>query len=112
MKGILSVIFSLCIGVIISASAVTLIWSPSPDSSVTGYNVYYFDSANNTNKINVGKLLTANITNLMVGKYTFFATAYDTNSIESEPSNFVIYTETNNIITNTNKKTKPPRNLF
>lgn len=74
--------------------SVTLAWSPSPDSSVVGYNLYYGEvSATLTNKLNVGPALTATVTNLQVGViYFFFATAYDASGVESEPSNFITYT--------------------
>lgn len=74
--------------------SVTLAWSPSPDSSVTGYKLYYGDvSATLTNQLNVGPALTATVTNLQVGVTCFFfATAYDASGVESEPSNFITYT--------------------
>lgn len=77
-----------------STQSLTLAWSPSPDSSVVGYNLYYGDVAGTlTNKMNVGPALTATVTNLQVDvTYFFFATAYDASGVESEPSNFITYT--------------------
>ena len=74
--------------------SVTLAWSPSPDSSVTGYNLYHGAvSGTSTNELNVGVALTATVTNLSVGvTYFFFATAYDASGVESEPSNFITHT--------------------
>ncbi len=73
---------------------VTLAWSPSPDASVIGYALYYGVVGENlTNRLDVGNSLTASVPNLIAGKtYFFFATAYDANRVESEPSNLITYT--------------------
>ena len=77
-----------------SGYPVTLSWSPSPDATVIGYNLYYGDMAGTqTNKWDVGPALTATLPNLQAGvTYFFFATAYDAAGVESEPSNFITHT--------------------
>ena len=73
--------------------AVQLAWNPSPDSRVTGYNLYYGPASGvYTNKITVGAVTNASITNLIVdANYFFTATAYDDAGLESESSNEVAY---------------------
>jgi hypothetical protein len=77
-----------------STQSVTLAWSPSPDNTVVGYNLYYGEVVGTlTNKLNAGPALTATVTNLSAGvTYFFFATAYDASGVESEPSNFITNT--------------------
>lgn len=74
--------------------SVTLAWSPSPDGSVTGYALYYGRTfVAPTNRLDVGAGLTATVTNLEPGlTYFFYATAYDSTGVESEPSNLITYT--------------------
>lgn len=78
------------------AQSVTLAWSPSPDQTVTGYNLYHGDMGTLTtltNQVDAGPALTATVSNLQVGvTFYFFATAYDADGGESEPSNVVNYT--------------------
>lgn len=76
--------------------SVTLAWSPSSDSSVTGYNLYYGRTfVSPTNRLDVGAALTATVTNLESGlAYFFYATAYDASGVESEPSNLITHTPT------------------
>lgn len=76
--------------------SVTLAWSPSPDSSVTGYHLYYGQTfVSPTNRLDVGMGLTATVTNLESGlTYFFYATAYDASGVESEPSNLITHTPT------------------
>lgn len=75
--------------------SVTLAWSPSPDSMVTGYNLYQV-SLSQTDKYNVGPLLLFTVTNLVKSQpYSYYATAYTANNIESLPSNQVNYTPPN-----------------
>ncbi len=74
---------------------VQLAWSPSPDEIVTGYNLYYkvISDGSFTNKVVVGNVLTAGISNLVTGvTYAIYATAYDAQGNESDPSNVVTYT--------------------
>lgn len=73
--------------------SVTLAWSPSPDTNVTGYHLYYGDLASTlTNKLNAGNALSTTVSNLQVGvTYFFFATAYNAAGAESDPSNLITY---------------------
>ena len=72
----------------------TLAWDRSPDSSVTGYRVYYGGvSGNYTNSLAVGNATTATIPGLASGVTYFFAvSASATNGLESILSNEIAYT--------------------
>lgn len=82
--------------------AVGLAWDPSPDSSVTGYAIYYGKSSGVwTTRVDVGNVTNTTITLVADGStYFFVATAYDANGLESEPSNEVNYTPPNQQPTN------------
>ncbi len=73
---------------------VTLAWDRSPDSSVTGYRIYYgAASGNYTNSVAVGNATTNAVQGLMSGVTYFFAvTAYDASGLESSFSNETSYT--------------------
>src|SRR5579862_6481567 len=78
------------------ASGVTLLWNPSPDTNVIGYNIYYGPGPRSyTNETAVG-----NVTNLTIPTgnfvtntpYYFTATAYDAAGDESDFSNEILWT--------------------
>ncbi len=80
---------------IFTASSVQLAWDPSPDSTVTGYKIYWGGATHSySNVVDVG-----NVTNVLISNtnfipnnvYYFAATAYDTNT-ESDFSNEAIWT--------------------
>ncbi|HET7624075.1 MAG TPA: fibronectin type III domain-containing protein, partial [Verrucomicrobiae bacterium] len=77
-----------------ASQSVTLQWSPSTDSSVTGYNIYYgVASRNYTNKVTVGNVTNATVTGLQEGvTYYFAATAFNAIGLESDFSEEVSYT--------------------
>ena len=74
--------------------SVTLVWDPSPDSTVIGYNIYYGTvSGVYPSKLTVGAVTNATIENLVEGTtYYFAATAFNAAGLESDPSNEVSYT--------------------
>lgn len=76
-----------------SINDVSLAWTPSADSNiVAGYKIYFGFTNIITNSFSAGNVLYTVVSNLWVGSnYFFFATAYDTNNVESEPSNVVFY---------------------
>ena len=76
-----------------AAESVTLAWSPSPDSTVTGYFVYYGTASGSyTTKVNVLSGSQATINGLTPGvTYYFAATAYNAAGLESDPSNEIYY---------------------
>jgi hypothetical protein len=76
-----------------ATTSVTLAWDPSPDN-VAGYIIYIATSGSSQVGANdVGNTTIATAGNLMDGQtYVFYATAYDTNGVESDPSNSVTYT--------------------
>jgi hypothetical protein len=71
------------------AADVSLSWQASPSTNVTGYNIYYGTASGNyTDKIMVGNVTAATISNLDCGiTYYFSATALDSNGNESGFSN-------------------------
>ena len=77
-----------------AGQSVTLTWSPSTDSNVAGYKIYYgVASGIYTNSINVGNATNATISGLAAGvTYYFAATTYDTFGQESGYSNEALYT--------------------
>jgi hypothetical protein len=73
----------------VGAASTTVTWQASPDSSVTGYNIYYgTESGNYTNKISVGNVTNVAIENLAQGtSYFFAAKSRDAANDESDFSN-------------------------
>jgi hypothetical protein len=74
---------------VFAASSVSLAWGWSADPNVIGYNIYYgVVSQTYTNKISVGNVTNAIVSNLVEGTtYFFVVTAYNTVGLESPPSN-------------------------
>lgn len=74
---------------------VTLGWSPSVSTNVQGYCIYAFTNAtfNATNlpaiKVDAGTNLVAHMDGLTPGLWTFAATAYNAQKVESDFSNTV-----------------------
>src|ERR1700742_2337634 len=77
-----------------SACLCTLQWQASPDSSVTGYALYYSVAGSaTTNRLDMGQATNATLANLNVSStYYFYAVAYDSSQNESNPSNLLPYT--------------------
>lgn len=74
-------------------ASVTVAWNASPDSSVTGYRVYYYKSPDaGTNVVEVpGDVLTAQLAGLQTRTtYKIYCKAFNTEG-ESPSSNVVIY---------------------
>jgi hypothetical protein len=87
------VLFALCC-VKANADSLVLDWSPSPSSSVVGYDVYYGTSSGiYLYETNVGSATQATISNLVPGvTYYFVATAYDAQGNQSLFSSEISYT--------------------
>lgn len=77
-----------------SAFAVTLQWDASPDPSVVGYAVYYgVDGSPMTNRMDVATATVATIENLVASStYSIYVVAYYGDTVESDPSSFLLYT--------------------
>jgi hypothetical protein len=77
-----------------AAQSVTLAWDPSPDSSVVGYIVYYgLAGGSSTNSLDAANQTTATVPNLTAGSTEFFyVKAYNSQRVESLPSNLINYT--------------------
>jgi len=80
--------------------SVNLAWSPSPDTNVVGYNIYYGgESGIYTNKVNVPNGTSVTITGLVAGAtYYFAATAYDALGDESAFSGEISYVVPDNLV--------------
>lgn len=93
----LSFIFCLVfsVGVVQAADDVTLAWDANTESNLVGYRlyqsqtsgVYPFGDGNQVATILEGE--TVEVTDLGSGSYYWVLTAYDTDGLESEPSNEV-----------------------
>jgi hypothetical protein len=75
----------------LSSQIVTLVWDANSEPDIGGYFVYYGDiNESATQKIDVGNNTTTTVFSLVAGKtYRFFATAYNTSGLESDPSDEV-----------------------
>ncbi len=76
------------------AAGVVLAWDPSPSPQVVGYKLHWGGASGAyTGVLDVGNTNTVTVTNLTIDVLTFFAvTAYDSNGVESLPSNEISYT--------------------
>jgi Fibronectin type III domain len=74
--------------------SVVLVWNPSVDTNVVGYNIYYGTvSGEYTNELVLGDVNTATLTGLTAGTtYYFVATATGADGVESPFSNETTYT--------------------
>jgi hypothetical protein len=77
-----------------AARNVALAWNASSTPNPAGYNIHYgMTSGSYTNKLSVGNVTTATISNLTAGvTYFFVATTVDTNGNESAFSNEAAWT--------------------
>jgi hypothetical protein len=77
-----------------STQSVTLGWTPSSATEVTGYYLYYGNVASTvTNRVDAGLAVTATLSNLPVNAtYFFYVTARDSANNESDPSNLITFT--------------------
>jgi hypothetical protein len=83
---VFSIILALLVGLdCAKAASVSLGWSPSSDTNVVGYNVYYgTTSGQYTGKVTVGNVSAVTVPNLTAGTtYYFAATDFDANGNES-----------------------------
>ena len=75
------------------SQSVSLAWDADPEKTVAGYLVHYGSvSGVYTNSLNVGTNINATVPGLQEGATYYFAvTAYNTDGLESNPSNEVSY---------------------
>ena len=72
----------------------TLMWDPNPESNIAGYRVYYGEASASPAVIDVGNVTSRQFSNLEPGRsYFFYVTAYNTEGVESEPSETITYTK-------------------
>jgi hypothetical protein len=78
----------------IHPQSVTLSWIPNPEPDIAGYRVYYRATAGDSSEVtDVGNTTTFTVSNLVDGvTYVFSVTAYNSASLESQPSAEVSYT--------------------
>jgi hypothetical protein len=76
-----------------AAATVSLGWSPSSDTNVVGYNIYYGTSSGDyTSEVAIGNVSVITVSNLTFGAtYYFAATAVDSAGNESGFSNEIQY---------------------
>jgi hypothetical protein len=77
----------------LAAGTVTLVWNPSANPLVVGYNIYYGGASGTyTNEISIGNATNVTISGLIPGTaYYFVATTYTTIDLESPFSGEVSY---------------------
>lgn len=99
---------------IFAQQSVELLWNPSPDTNVVGYNIYYgISSGHYTSEISAGNNTTVEVTGLVQGvTYYFAATSYDSSGDESDFSNEASYYIPVNIISSSNLKSGSYGGLF
>jgi hypothetical protein len=76
-----------------AAQSVALAWSPSTAGNVAGYMIHYGNSPANYNKaVDAGLSTVVSVAGLTEGETNYFqVAAYDTNHVESPPSNLAVY---------------------
>src|SRR4051812_38093949 len=81
----------------IGGASVGLVWDPSPDT-VQGYNIYFgVEGGSVTNVASLGNVTNVVLQGLNAGmKYFIFATAYDQNNLEGDPTPVITYTTPGN----------------
>jgi hypothetical protein len=76
------------------APPIQLAWQPADDPAVKGYAIYYGAvDESNLNRIDTGSNTSSTISNLLVGvTYRIYAVSYGAQSVESIPSNELLFT--------------------
>lgn len=76
------------------APPIRLAWQPADDPAVKGYAIYYGPvNESNLSRIDTGSNITGTISNLLVGvTYRIYAVSYGAQSVESIPSNELLFT--------------------
>jgi hypothetical protein len=97
MKKLLSIVAFIGLSLTLLAGTVNLAWNASTSPEVNRYKIYYAPgtnfvfTANNSNAtgsvIVPSTQLTASVSNLVAGAWSFTATALSTNNLESADSN-------------------------
>jgi hypothetical protein len=74
--------------------AATLVWDANTETNLAGYNVYYSQTNGAITQVDVGLNTSFSLSGLAVSPtpYVFYVTAYNTDGIESDPSDSVTYT--------------------
>ncbi|HTG45676.1 MAG TPA: fibronectin type III domain-containing protein, partial [Verrucomicrobiae bacterium] len=75
-----------------SAASVTLAWDANTEPDLAGYFIYYGPINSTPQRIDVGLVTSTTINNLTPDiTYVFYATAYNTAGLESDPSQKISY---------------------
>lgn len=77
----------------LQAESVTLAWDPNTEPDLAGYYIYYGEQGAAPQRVDAGLNTTLTIDDLTPGlTYVFYATAFNTANLESDPSESVTYT--------------------
>lgn len=80
------------------ATDVSLAWNPNSESDLAGYFIYYGPTNTPVQRADAGLATSLTLRNLSPGTtYRFYATAYNTAGLESDPSQQIVYTVSDNI---------------
>ena len=75
------------------AEEVTLAWDANSEPDLAGYYIYYGETGATPSRLDAGLNTTLTVTGLAAGStYVFYATAFNTANLESDPSEPVTYT--------------------
>lgn len=84
------------------AASVSLAWDPNTDPDFVGYRIYYGPVDTKLQVIDTGSATSVNITNLIEAiTYQFYATAYNSEGLESAPSSTITYTVPPSVVIST-----------
>ena len=89
----LVLIFCVLNAVRLQAESVTLAWDPNSEADLAGYYVYYGELGAPPTRLEAGLNTSLTVEDLVPGStYVFYATAFNTANLESDPSDPVTYT--------------------
>jgi uncharacterized protein (TIGR02597 family) len=89
---------ALLLGWSAKATDVTLAWNANTESDLAGYFIYYAPTNSSVQRADAGRTTSITLRSLSPGTtYKFYATAYNTAGLESDPSQQVIYKVPDNI---------------
>ncbi len=80
------------LGFKVYCASVSLAWDANTEEGIVGYRVYFSRLPAKTEVVDVGNVTSVTVSNLMAGfLYSFYATAYNADGLESAPSTILEY---------------------